>query len=95
MNIKELHATEKEVSAVSFFKSDQANATALQILRGGKLSEHITKVPALLICLEGKVIFGNESGAKLTLSSGDYVRIEPLLKHWIEAEESSQLLLIK
>ncbi|HRH65495.1 MAG TPA: hypothetical protein PLU53_04300 [Bacteroidia bacterium] len=95
MNIKELHTTEKEVSAVSFFKSEQANATALQILKGGKLSKHITKVPALLICLEGKVIFGNDSGSKLTLFSGDYIHIEPEIIHWIEAEESSQLLLIK
>ncbi|MBK6840084.1 MAG: hypothetical protein IPG90_18875 [Bacteroidetes bacterium] len=95
MNIKELHTTEKEVSAVSFFKSDQANATALQILSGGKLNEHITKVPALLICLGGKVIFRNENGIELPLFSGDFIIIEPMVKHWIEAELTTQLVLIK
>ena len=95
MNIKELHTTEKEVSAVSFFKSDQANATALQILSGGKLNEHITKVPALLVCLGGKVIFRNENGIELPLFSGYYIIIEPMVKHWIEAELTTQLVLMK
>ena len=64
MNIKELHAQDKTVSAASLFKSDLGNATALQILQGEKLKEHITKTPACLICMEGKVVFENEQGVK-------------------------------
>jgi hypothetical protein len=41
MNIKEVHTQEKPVSAISLFKSDQGNATAIQILQGEKLKEHI------------------------------------------------------
>jgi hypothetical protein len=37
MNIKEVHTQEKPVSAISLFKSDQGNATAIQILQGEKL----------------------------------------------------------
>ena len=64
-------------------------------MQGGKLKEHITKTPALLICMEGEVIFENENGIKETLIPGDYVHIEPMVKHWVEGTIESQLLLIK
>jgi len=95
MNIKELHTQEKPVSAISLFKSELGNATAIKILQGEKLKEHITKTPALLICMEGQVIFENEKGIKETLLTGDYVNIEPIVKHWVEGTIESQLLLIK
>lgn len=95
MNIKELHTQEKSVSATSLFKSELGNATAIQILQGEKLKEHITKTPALLICIEGKAVFENEKGIKETLQSGDYVNIEPMVKHWVEGTTESQLILIK
>lgn len=95
MNIKELHTQEKPVSATSLFKSELGNATAIQILKGEKLKEHITKIPALLICVEGEVIFENENGIKETLFPGDYVHIEPMVKHWVDGVIDSQLVLIK
>ena len=95
MNIKELHTQVKPVSAVPLFKSEQGNATALQILQGERLKEHLTKVPALLICMDGKALFENEEGIKETLMPGDYVNIEPMVKHWISGLEDSQLILIK
>jgi quercetin dioxygenase-like cupin family protein len=95
MNIKELHTQEKPVSATSLFKSELGNATAIKILQGEKLKEHITKTPALLICIEGEVLFDNEKGLKTTLLTGDYVNIEPMVKHWVEGTIESQLILIK
>ncbi len=95
MNIKELHAQEKQVSAVSIFKSELGNATAIRILKGEKLKEHLTKIPALLICVEGEVIFENENGIKETLTAGDFVNIEPLVKHWVDGTVESHLILIK
>ena len=95
MNIKELHTQEKPVSAISLFKSELGNATAIQILQGGLLKEHITKTPALLICVEGEVVFENENDIKETLFSGDYIHIEPMVKHWVEGTIESQLILIK
>jgi quercetin dioxygenase-like cupin family protein len=95
MNIKDLHTQEKPVSATSLFKSEFGNASAIQILKGEKLKEHITKTPALLICMEGEVIFENEKGIKEILMSGDYVNIEPMVKHWVEGTIESQLILIK
>ena len=95
MNIKELHTQEKPVSSTSLFKSELGNATSIQILQGERLKEHITKTPALLVCVEGKVIFENEKGIKETLMSGDYINIESMIKHWIEGVIESQLILIK
>lgn len=95
MNIKDLHTKEKPVSAISLFKSERGTATALQILKNEKLAEHITKTAALLICIEGKAIFENENGINQTLLSGDYINIEPNVKHWVIGIIDSQLILIK
>jgi len=94
-NLKKLHPIEKEVSAVSLFKFAEGDCKAIQILKDQVLKEHITKVPALLICVIGNVIFENENGMVENLSSGDYVHIEPILKHWVSAKEDSQLILLK
>jgi quercetin dioxygenase-like cupin family protein len=95
MNIKELHQNTKTISTASLFKTTEGNVTAIQILANEGLKEHITKVPALLVCLTGEVIFGNELGVKLTLTTGEYVIIEPQIKHWIDAKSTSNLILIK
>jgi len=94
MNIKNSHSTEKPVSAIQLFKGE-GTATALQILQNQQLKEHTTKVAALLICVSGEVVFENEMGIKETLQNGDYVNIEPLVKHWVVGNLDSQLLLLK
>lgn len=95
MNLRTLHSHEKPVSAISLFKTEQSNVSAIEILNGEQLKEHITKTPALLICVIGNVIFENEKGIKEELLSGDYIHIEPLVKHWVDARMDSQLVLIK
>ncbi len=95
MNIEELHSKGKPVSASSLFKSDAGNATALQIMLGQTLKEHITQTPALLVCVSGEVVFENENGYKEVLISGDYVLIEPMVKHWVLGIANSQLVLFK
>lgn len=95
MNIIQLHDAQKVVSAKSLFKTSEGQVSALQIHKDALLSEHITKVPALLVCISGEVIYENENDMKQTLLSGDYINIEPLVKHWVHGVENSQLLLIK
>ena len=95
MNIKQMHTNDKAVSAVSIFKSETGNATAIQILANEKLKEHVTKVTALLICIEGNAVFENEKGIRESLFSGDYILIDPEVKHWVEGIVDSQLLLVK
>ena len=95
MNLKDLHQDTKSISTASLFKMTEGTVTSIQILANEQLKEHTTKVPALLTCVIGKVVFENEKGLKETLLSGDYVQIEPMVKHWINAVTTSQLILIK
>jgi len=95
MNIKDLHNHSKAISTVSLFKTVEGNVVSLQIMANEQLKEHITKVPALLLCLTGEAIFENEKGDKYILTSGDYVNIEPLIKHWVNAKSTCNFILIK
>ncbi|MDB9882306.1 hypothetical protein OAD66_04140 [Bacteroidia bacterium] len=95
MNIKHLHPADKGVSAKPAFKADNCSAVSIQILKGDQLKEHITKTPAFLVCISGSVIFENEEGLTETLVSGDFILIEPNIKHWVDGLKDSQLLLVR
>ncbi len=95
MNIRDLHTEDKDVSAKPLFKGEHGNATAIRILQGEMLKEHITQIPALLVCMEGEAIFENEKGRKETLQPGDFIAIEPMIKHWVAGVKDSQLILFK
>lgn len=95
MNIKELHTQEKEVSAVSLFKGELGTATAIQLDAEATLKEHITKTPALLLCVSGFVTYEDETDREIKLEQGDYVSISPNVKHWLYASVKSQLILLK
>lgn len=94
MNIKDKHS-DKVVSAYPLFKGVEGSATAIQIQKGEQLKEHITKTEAFLICISGSARFGNEKGETHDLKSGDCVLIEPMVKHWVDGIETSQLMLLK
>ena len=95
MKISNLHTQDKEVSAITLFKGELGTTTAIQILKDGKLKEHITKTPALLLCVVGKVHYEDETGELIELISGGYIHISPNVKHWLVASELSQLVLLK
>jgi quercetin dioxygenase-like cupin family protein len=59
------------------------------------LDKHLTKTPALVLCITGQAVFENEKGEKHTLFSGDYVNIEPNVMHWLTAADDSHLILLK
>ena len=94
-NISSMHEATKPVSAKPLFKGQEGTVAALQIKKDGLLDKHITKVEALLVCVAGEVIFENEKGFKQTLTNGDFIKIEPMVTHWIKGVQDSQLLLIK
>lgn len=95
MNITELHPHDKAVSAIPVpFKGTEGRIIALQINAGEQLKEHSTPVPAWLICIKGHARFHTEQQAT-ELLPGDYIPIEPLIKHRVEGITTSQLLLIK
>lgn len=95
MNIRQLHNPGKKVSTFPIFKGTEGTSTAIQVLQSEQVKEHLTKVPALLFCIKGEVMFENEKGIKKNLIPGDYVNIEPMVKHWLETTMESQLILIR
>ena len=94
MNLKELHTEKKAVQTNALFEPTE-KVISMQIAKGEQLKEHITKIPALLVCISGKATFGDENGQKINLESGEFVKISPNVKHWIDAFEESNFLLIK
>ena len=95
MNLNELHKDTIGVQTNMMFPAADGKVISLQILKGSQLKEHITKVPALLICVKGNTSYEDEKGIKANLFSGDFVKIEPNVKHWVDGIEDSNLLLIK
>jgi quercetin dioxygenase-like cupin family protein len=93
MNLKDIHTENKTLSAKSLAKSPQSKITAIQILKDGMLKEHVSKTPAILICVLGEVSYEDEKGINVLLNPGDFYEIEPMVKHWVKAMANSQLLL--
>lgn len=95
MNLKNLHTEDKAVSAKLVIKSENTQVTAIQIKAGEQLKEHISKVPALLLAISGEANYTDEQGVSVVLKSGDYVNIEPLVKHAVNGITECHLVLIK
>lgn len=94
-NLSALHLEKKDVQTKMFFPANDSKVISLQIQKDKQLKEHITPIPALLVCVKGEVIFEDEKGVSLKLTSGDFVKIQPNIKHWVNAKTDSNLLLIK
>lgn len=90
-----LHDANQAVSPKMLFKSAVGETRTLQILKDGLLREHVTQTEAILICVSGEVLYEDENKTTQILFSGDFVRIEPMVKHWVKGIQDSQLLLIK
>ncbi len=94
MNLKDLFTENKPLQTKKIFTASEG-VISIHIKAGGELKEHITKIPAFLICISGEVSFENEKGVTIKLSPGDYLNIETGVKHWLEGISDSNLLLIK
>ncbi len=95
MNLKELHTISTAVQTDIMFIAKEGKVVSLQILKESQLKEHITKTPALLICVSGNAIYEDINGVKEILFSGDFIKIEENVKHWVKGIEDTNLLLIK
>lgn len=95
MNLKNNHSENKAVQTQLLFSTTEGKVISLQIATGEQLKEHLSKVPALLVCVSGNAIYKDEKEAVINLKSGDYVNIESDVKHRIDAIEESNFLLIK
>ena len=95
MNLKNLHTENKAVATQLLFEPTQGKVVSLQIAKNEQLKEHVTTIPALLLCVSGDATYNEETGEKIHLTSGDYVKIPVNVKHWVDAHELTNFLLIK
>jgi quercetin dioxygenase-like cupin family protein len=59
------------------------------------LKKHLSKVPALLVCVSGNAIYNEDNGTTVELKAGDFVHIKANVQHSIDALAESNFLLIK
>ena len=95
MNVSTLHEVQKAVDSRKFFKGENGELSSIQLLKGAELKKHTSPIPAVLICVSGKVKYSTEKGTETEMESGDYVDIEPWVLHWINGLEDAQLILAK
>ena len=95
MNLENLHTEQKAVQTQLLFEPTAAKVIALRIAKNEQLKEHVTKVPAVLVCVTGEATYNDENGEKVHLKSGDFIKIPVDVKHWVDAHELSNFLLIK
>ena len=95
MNLTNLHTENKAVQTNMLFSTTEGKVISLQIASGEHLKEHLSNVPALLVCVSGNAIYKEGNDKTIELKSGDFVNIEANVKHSIDAIAESNLLLIK
>ncbi len=95
MNIKDKHTLNLPISEELLFESEVGITSAFQILEGVQINNQIIRVPAMLICIAGKIIFQDENGTNKKLFPGDFINIEPMVKHLVRGLSNSQLIVIK
>ncbi len=95
MNIINLAEEDKPVFSKILFDEGKGKVIALKVKHGEKLKEHITTIPAFLICISGQILYKDEQGKNEALLPGDYLSIPPECKHEVIALETSHFLLIK
>ena len=95
MNLKNLHTENKAVQTKVLFEPTESKVISLQIAAGETLKEHVSKIPALLVCISGNAVFTDEKETIINLTSGVYVMIEENVKHAIKAIEESNFILAK
>lgn len=93
MNVRQLHDASKLSSLKTLFKSACGTVSSIQLREDGLIDKHSTDSPATLICIKGKVVFEDENGKEETLSSGDFVLIDPDVVHWVRGLKRSDLVL--
>ena len=95
MILKNLHTENKPVQTQLLFEPKDAKVISLQIAKGETLKEHVSKIPALLVCISGNAVFTDDKGTVVNLNSGTYVMIEENVKQAIKAIDESNFLLMK
>ena len=67
MNFRDIHTNEKDLETKILFTPNDGKAIAIRLANQAILKEHITTVPAFLICISGETIYEDEQGKSILL----------------------------
>ncbi len=95
MKLAALHSAEKALSLKPFFKGEEGSVISIQVKENEEMKDHITKVPALLVCVSGEILYSEHTGKTVNLKADEYVEIPAMISHRFKGLASSSLLLIK
>ncbi len=95
MNLSELHTSQTALSIVPLIKGGEGTLLSIHLEAGGELKKHKTAVPAILICVSGKIHYETIQGEKQDLYQGDIVQIPIDVEHWLVGMEKAELILMK
>jgi quercetin dioxygenase-like cupin family protein len=95
MNLSGLHQNNLALSIVPIVRNGEGTLIAIHLEAGGELKKHKTAVPAILICVSGRVRYETVEGEQRDLQPGDLVHIPVDVEHWLLGQEQAELLLMK
>ncbi|MBA3900579.1 MAG: cupin domain-containing protein [Bacteroidetes bacterium] len=81
-------------SASKVFESEKCKVMEMALSKGDDIKTHSSPVDALLVILEGNIIFQIE-GEDVVLVKFDAYKIPAIVPHSLHAQEDSRMLLIK
>lgn len=93
-HLLDLIKIDRAISTGLLFQSTEGKVIVLNILKNETLAEHITKIPAILVCIDGKAIY-TEENKEILMSPGTFINIPENKIHKVTALENSNFLLIK
>jgi quercetin dioxygenase-like cupin family protein len=94
-NISGVLKGDKPVQTSVLFNNVNQKVVVLKIQEGDTLKEHLSKVPALLVCVSGVAVYKEKDGKEIEMKVGDYVEIPQDVLHEVVAIKLSDFLLIK
>lgn len=91
--IELLNRSKYKSNKIEFDKLSE-NTLLITLCKGQKLKEHKTSKSAILLCVEGEILYSHEKH-DVNLTPIQYIQIEADLLHEVTAIIDSKVLLIK
>ena len=97
MKLSELLTSEKAGPVLRpLFKAQNGRLTAIRLRKGEVIKEHKSPVPAMLLVLEGVVVYKQlVDGAEHRLGASEYTEIPPEVIHQVTAEVDAYCILVQ
>ncbi|MEZ4920363.1 MAG: hypothetical protein R2792_14775 [Saprospiraceae bacterium] len=95
MNLSDYLKDSDKPLAVEHILKELGQASLIRMQEGAELAKHQSKTNALLILLEGEVVYKEAERSIVLANVHDFVNIPELVLHELHAEKNALLLLVK